>query len=62
LWEIEEREIEIETVDNRRPKGDVHYLTPEHWKLKPIEGFRFLRRGSLKTDPFQTIPAKTERP
>jgi hypothetical protein len=25
-----------------------------HWKLKPIKGFRFLRKG----DPFSTSPMK----
>jgi hypothetical protein len=33
-------------------------MTRTNWKLKPIEGFRFLWKGASKGRPFQTIPAK----
>jgi hypothetical protein len=32
------------------------------WKLKPIEGFRFPWKGSLKADPFHHPRTKIERP
>jgi hypothetical protein len=37
------------------------FTTSSTWKLKPIEGFRFLWKGLLQASPFQTIPASPHK-